>query len=262
MGEVSCSGEPIVRWCDFAKPSSTNAPCAPSRAMTALLPPSSHFMRKICARTRIHRRRLVHLVEDEAVADPDVRDRLNAGRLGGRVAGCNRDRVEVVLRGDRVAADPEVVDSAAEALRDPGGDHRDERHEREPDHQRGRGGGRPLGVPPRVVARQRARCAAEPARGRAERPGERPHEPDCQERDSDEDQQRADAHEEEDLLRSESVAEQAEDQQGESGHRQQRRADRPVLRKARPAAARRLPARPRSAAPASRGRRGGGSPGR
>ena len=41
----------------------------------------------------------------------------------------------------------------------------------------------------------------------------------AQERDTDEDQQRPDAHEEEDLLRTEAVAEQAVDQQGEPGQR-------------------------------------------
>src|SRR6476469_8707348 len=70
--------------------------------------------------TRIPRCRLVHLVEDEAVADSDVRARLDSGRLRGRVAGGDRDRVEVVLRRDRVTADPEVVDRPAEALRDSG----------------------------------------------------------------------------------------------------------------------------------------------
>ena len=49
VGAVSWTGDPIVRWCDFANPLSTNAPCAPSFEKTALLPPSSQVMLKIWA---------------------------------------------------------------------------------------------------------------------------------------------------------------------------------------------------------------------
>ena len=200
--------------------------------MTALLPPSSQFMLKSCAPPGFTPVAWCDRVEDLGIAAADVRDRLHAGRLGRGVAGCDRDRVEVVLRGDGEAAHPEVVDRSAEALRDPGCDDGHQRHEREADHQRGRGRSSPLRVPSRVVAGERPCRAAEPGCRRSERPGKRAHEPDCQERHADEDQQRPDTHGEQDLLRPEAVAEQAEDEQGEAGERQQSRADRPEARPA------------------------------
>ena len=149
------------------------------------------------------------------------------GDLRDRVGGCDRDRVEVVLRRDRVVrVRPDLVHGAAERRRDPGGEQRDERDEREPDHQRGRSRRGPLRVAPRVVAGEPPSSAADLRRRPAEAPGERPDEPDRQHRDADEDQQRTDAHPDEHALRAEVLAEQAVEKRGEPGRRDDRRADR------------------------------------
>ena len=72
--------------------------------------------------------------------------------------------------------------------RDPGREHRDERDEREPDHQRRRGRGGALRVAARVVAREHARPRRRSAPPASRAPvGERADEPRREEGDADED---------------------------------------------------------------------------
>ena len=197
--------------------------------------------------------------EDARLAGAGARDRLDAWRLRGRLGGVDRDRREVVLRRDRVVGGEDLVDGAAERARDPGRKRRHERDERQADHQRRRGRGGPLRVAPCVVAREPSRRAAEPCGRRAERCRERPDEPGGEERDADEDQQRADAHPEQDLRRPETAAEEPVEQGGEAEAGRQERAERCGNGRSATAAASPPRGRRRSVARASRGWRDAGS---
>ena len=109
------------------------------------------------------------LAERLRVAGADVADRLDAGRLRGGVRRRDRDRVEVVLRGDRVVGVVQILSTAPRERCDvmPGGEHGDDGHEREADHQRGGGRRRALRVSLRVVARElRGRRAVDVRRPR------------------------------------------------------------------------------------------------
>ena len=102
---------------------------------------------------RVDRRREEVLAERARVAGADVRDRLDARCLRNRVGGGDRDRVEVVLGRDRVVrVRPDLVHRTTERCGDAGGEQRDQRDEREADHQRGRSGRGALRVAPSVVA--------------------------------------------------------------------------------------------------------------
>ena len=97
-------------------------------------------------------------------------------------------------------------DGAAEGARDPGGERRDERDEREPDHQRRRGGGGALRVPAGVVAREHAlqrRRSASPAQPSTAASGRTSR--DEKSATPMKIEQRADAHPEQDLRRPEAV---------------------------------------------------------
>ena len=116
-------------------PCRRSAPWSPSVASTSWEPAFQSRL-KIPPTAGVDRGREERACRRRARRPSDVANATTPGRLRGRVAGRDRDRREVVLRGDRVAADEEVVDRAAEALGDPGREHGDERDEREPDHQR------------------------------------------------------------------------------------------------------------------------------
>ncbi len=181
------------------------------------------------------------------------------GLFAAAFAAVGRNRAEVVLCRDRVVGvAPDLVDGAAEAVGDPGGEHRDERHERETDHQRGCGGRGALRIAARVVARERACGAADLRRRPAEEAGERLHDANGEHRDAEEDQQRADPHPDQDPRRAQAAAEEPVEERGEPGAGEQDRPDRAVAREARRAATSPPRARRRSAAPASRGSRDGG----
>ena len=236
-----------------------NAPFAPRRAKTALCAVHPVELEDLAAAGLTA---VAWKTEPKTCASPARTFAIAAtpGVLRPRSPAAIGSGVEIVLRGDRVAAEPEIVDRAAEALRDPGGDHRDEGHEREADHQRRRGGRGPLRVPPRVVAGERAGRAAELRRRRTERPRERAGDP------------RPTRSATPMKIRSvptpmksricfvpRPLPEKAVEERREAGQRQQRGAERPAPREARPAAAPRPRARRRSAARASRGTLGGGS---
>ncbi len=146
-------------------------------------------------------------------------DGLDARRLLGCLGGVDRDGGEVVLRRDRVVGDEDLVDGVGERGADPLPEHRDERDEREPDHERGRGRGGSLRVPLGVPARELPGSAADLGRRPAEDSRQRRDELRREEGDAEEDEQRAEAHEEQDLRRSEAAAEEAEDQRGKAERR-------------------------------------------
>ena len=99
--------------------------------------------------------------------------------------------VAAVLRGDDVVGRDWSLDRVAIESRRPCAEHGDERDEREPDHQRGRGRGRAAGVAHDVLARERARRRRRGgAAGQPDERGERPDEARREHRDADE-QQRA-----------------------------------------------------------------------
>ena len=191
---VTASGEPVTSLCDFAYPLSTNAPSFPSVAIVACEPVIQSRW-NIVLLGGLTRGREEPLAERADLTGAHVADRLDDRALRGSIGRRRRDRAEVVLCRDRVVrVVPDVVDGAAEARRDAGGEHRDQRDERQPDHQRGGGRRRALRVAARVVARERTRSAAQARRRPAERPGERADEALREHRDADEDQERADAH--------------------------------------------------------------------
>ena len=73
--------------------------------------------------------------ERKRFAGADVRDGDHTGRLRDRVRGGDRDRIEVVLRGDRVVRVlPDVLHGPAKARDDAGRQDRHQGHEREADH--------------------------------------------------------------------------------------------------------------------------------
>ena len=233
LAKVRSIGEPTCRWWLFAYPLSVNAPFEPSVASVAFEPCTQSSLNIVAAGglTAVAKND-----EPKASASP-VRTLPTAcddRALGSGVRDRRRDRREVVLRRDRVVGVvPDVVDRAAEALRDPGREHRDERDERESDHQRRRGRGRALRVAAGVVTRERPGGAADARRGPAQRPGERADEAHREQRDADEDHQRAEAHVEQDGLRPEVRHEEAEEQQGEPERGEDRRAHRAVAGEAR-----------------------------
>ena len=104
------------------------------------------------ARPWIDRRREDRLVEDEGVAGANAADRRHTGCLCRGLGRRDRNRIEVVLCRDRVVAGEDVVHRARERLHDPGRERRDERHEREADHECGRGRGGALRVAAAVLA--------------------------------------------------------------------------------------------------------------
>src|SRR5206468_6875235 len=104
---------------------------------------------------------------------------------------------------------------------------RDKGDEREADHQGGRSRGGPLWVPLRVVARERAGGTTEARRREPNRLRERDNDPRREQRNADEDEQRADAHVQEHLRRSEAAPEQAVDERGEAEKRRGGRAGAP-----------------------------------
>ena len=114
-------------------------------------------------------------------------------RAGGGVADGGRELgVAVLRRDDQVGLDlalDRVAVRDAQAVCEDG----DERHERDPDHQRGRGRGRAARVALRVAARRacppRPPCAA---RGSRPTSDERPDEPRREHRDADEQREHAD----------------------------------------------------------------------
>ena len=205
---------------------------------------------------RIDRGREEAVAERLRVAGADVADRLDARDRSNGVGRRDRDRLEVVLRGDRVAGVvPDLVDGAAERRRDARREHGDERDEREADHQRGCGRGSSLRVPPRVVARQLGRRrpvdegredavpdpvvahvdpadrrdqeddprrGEEPANRRCERLRGRADDPHRQHRDADEDEEGTEAHPDEHAGRAQALAEQPVDHRREAqdGHDQ------------------------------------------
>src|SRR5204862_136948 len=102
-----------------------------------------------------------------------------------------------------------VLERRARALPEPGegGD------EAEPDHQRGRGRGGAARVAGRILARERARCAADACSRPAEREGKRPHEERREEGDPEEEEQTAAAEREQPTRRGEAVPEDAVDEE-------------------------------------------------
>ena len=196
---------------------SMNTPFAPSSRNT-FCEPSTHFDVEDARRVRVHAGGRADAAEDLARRPTRTfATAVTPRHLRRRVRGRDGDRREVVLRRDRVVGVPDVVDGAAEALRDPGREHRDERHQRQADHQRGRRRGRALGV-----AAASCRARARPRRRRTARAGQ----PSTaasggtsfvrEQRDAREDQQGADAHPEEDPGRAEARAEEAEDERREA----------------------------------------------
>ena len=183
-----------------------------------------------------------------APADPD--DVVYAGRLAQLVADRDRDQVEVVLGRHRVVGDPDLVHGAEERGADRDREHGHEGDEGDPDHQRARVRAGPLRVPGRVLAREDAGGAREPVARHAEHGGDRPDQLRGEERDADEHEHGADAHEEQHLAGA-VRAEQPEGEQEEAEHREQRRAHRAELREAPGRDAWLLRARRRSAERAS-----------
>ena len=99
------------------------------------------------------------LAERRAAAGAHPGDDLHAGHAAQRFRGGRRDRREVVRGGERVVGVEQLVDRALEGRLQPGGEHRHERHEREPDHQRRRRrGGARRGCAWRWRARAARRC--------------------------------------------------------------------------------------------------------
>ncbi len=167
----------------------------------------------------------VRVAVPKSLSRAHVSDDEDARCLRRRLGGVGRDRREVVLRGDREVPGEEVVDGSAERRDDPGRERGDERHEREPDHQRGRRRRRPLRVPASVVAGQEP-CRSAHLRGRPpEQLCERTNEARGEERDPEEDEQRAEPHPDEDLRRVEAASEEAVDERREAGARHEHRAD-------------------------------------
>ncbi len=188
-----------------------------------------------------HRRtRGVHGGGEEAVAESlrvtgaDVPHGLETRRRLDSIRGSDRDRREVVLRGDRVVGVvPDLVDGAPERRGDSRGEDGDERHERKTDHQRRGSRCGALRVPPSVVLRERSRRTAEAPRGPAEGAGERPDEAHREYRDADEDQQRTEAHPQQHGGGAEVLAEQAVEQRGKAEQCEAGRAERAEPREAR-----------------------------
>ena len=163
-----------------------------------------------------------------ACANPD--HSLGSRHAAKRLLDRDRDRRVVVLRRDGIVRRPELVDGAEEAGADAGGQHRDERHESEPDHQRRRGRTGALRVTAGVVTGEQPRRPAELRAWGADRRSKRDDEVGREQRHAEEDEQRADAHEEEDLRGREVRAEEAERERCESEERKQGGPDAPVPR--------------------------------
>ena len=172
VGVVIEIGEPTVRLWSSAKPSSTKAPSARSSEKTAC-EPSFHSRLIALPLLGVTARDERRLAVDEGLPRADARHLPDAGRLRGGLGGLDGDRGEVVLRGDRVVGDEDPVDGVRERRADALAEDGDERHQREPDHERRRGRGRALRVPLRVSAGELAGGAAHlgggPAEGRRER---------------------------------------------------------------------------------------------
>ena len=98
------------------------------------------------------------------------------------------ERVEPVLRGDGVIGRPDLVDGVEEGTPDALREHRHERDERQPDHQGRRGRAGPLGIPLRVLPRERPGSAAEPHSGRTQHRRQRHDELRREERHPEEDE--------------------------------------------------------------------------
>ena len=111
-------------------------------------------------------------------------------------------RSKLFCSGHRVVGDPDLVHGAEERGTDRDREHRHERDEGEPDHQRTlRSTPVRCGFRRRVLAREDAGRPREPVARHAEHGGERPDQLSREERNADEDEHGADAHEEEDLAR-------------------------------------------------------------
>src|SRR5438445_160718 len=118
------------------------------------------------------------------------------------------------------------VDRVLEARREPGSENGDERHEREADHQRRRGGSGALRVPHRVAAGERSGRAADANRRPPEHTRERRHERLREHRDTDERRRRADADREQPIGGRDAADEEADEHEGDrAADRDQGRGD-------------------------------------
>ena len=190
FANVSSTGEPTARSWSSAKPSVTNEPSSPSCASTASEPSfqSIEKIRLVGGSTAVALN-----VSPNARASPARTLPTNSTpcAVARRLTHADRKRREVVLGRHRVVGVlPELVDGVPEGRDDAGGEHRDERDERQADHQRRRRRGGSLRIAPGVVARERSGHAAESC-PRPPQPGrERPDETLREQRDAEEDQER------------------------------------------------------------------------
>ena len=138
------------------------SPCEPSTQSSAItwLAPGSTAVAKIV------------LLNDQRVARANAADRLTPGAFAAASAAEIGIGSKLFCAVIEVVAGEDVVHRARERLHDAGRERRDERDEREPDHECGRGRGGALRV---AAAFSRASWPAAPP-NRARRPAEDPRE--------------------------------------------------------------------------------------
>ena len=133
------------------------------------------------------------LAADLVLGEPQRRRDLDPVDRGDLVADADRDVREAVVVGDRQIADQRLVDRVVDRALDPGGEHGHERDQRQPDHQRRGGRRRAARVADRVLVREPAGDAAQPLERRADHGRQRRDQDRAQQRDPEEDGDRADA---------------------------------------------------------------------
>ncbi len=154
--------------------------------------------------------------EDERLTRAHVANGDHAGRLRSSIGGVDGDRREVVLGCYRVVADEDLVHRPGERLHHASGERRDERHEREPDHQGSGGRGGALRIPPRVVPSECTRRSTEARARPPEQPRQARDQRGREHRDADEDEHHPEDHEKENLGRIEIRPEEPPEEAGEA----------------------------------------------
>ena len=137
----------------------------------------------------------------------DVADGLDAVDAGNGGTDGSRELGVAVLRGDDQVGLDLALDRVAVRHAQAVGEHGDERHERDPDHQGSGGGGRAARVALRVPLGDRPGRAAHVPRGETDQAHERTDEPRGEHRDPDEQREDADAEQGEPVAGADAVRE-------------------------------------------------------